>query len=301
MADARQSAADLPDIDSLWDYNDPAASEGRFRTMLAKTEQSGQAVYRAELLTQIARTLSLRARFNEAHELLDEVEAALADAPRPRIRCLLERGRCFNSNREPARALPLFEAAWTLSLESGEQGLAVDAAHMVAIAAESAEDTLAWNLKALELAERSDQPAARRWLDSLYNNIGWTYHDDLKDYTLALEMFVRAVTWQREHGSAEKLRIARWCVARVLRSLGRVHEALAAQQALLAEAEANGTEPGYTLEEMGECLLALGKKDASRPFFARAHVALSQDMWLVRNEPDRLARLQRLSQRDDEA
>ena len=51
---------------------------------------------------------------------------------------------------------------------------------------------------------------------------------------------------------------------------------------------------GYTEEELGECLHALGRPDEARPFFARAHERLSRDSWLVENEPDRIARLKRL-------
>ena len=36
---------------------------------------------------------------------------------------------------------------------------------------------LTWNLKALELAESSPDERAQRWRASLYNNIGWSYHD----------------------------------------------------------------------------------------------------------------------------
>src|SRR5215470_8493249 len=76
------------DIDALWEYGDPAASETRFRTALAASQ--GDA--RLELLTQIARTYSLRRRFDESHRMLDEVEPALASAgPAPHVRYLLER------------------------------------------------------------------------------------------------------------------------------------------------------------------------------------------------------------------
>ena len=64
-------AGDSIDIDSFWEYSDPAASEGRFRAALS----SAQGDERLELLTQIARTYGLRQRFDEAHEILRELEA----------------------------------------------------------------------------------------------------------------------------------------------------------------------------------------------------------------------------------
>lgn len=49
-------------------------------------------------------------------------------------------------------------------------------------------------------------------------------------------------------------------------------------------------------EELGECLLALGRPAEarphfSRPHFSRAHELLSQDLWLREHEPERLTRL----------
>ena len=58
------------DIDSFWEYGDPALSEARFQAALA----GAQGDERLELLTQIARTYSLRGRFTEAEALLAEVE-----------------------------------------------------------------------------------------------------------------------------------------------------------------------------------------------------------------------------------
>jgi hypothetical protein len=90
------------------------------------------------------------------------------------------------------------------------------------------------------------------------------------------------------------VRIARWCVARVKRSLGRTAESLAAQEELLRELEAAGGRDGYVLEEIAECLLALGREEDARPFFAAAWEELSRDAWLPDAEPDRLARLEKL-------
>jgi hypothetical protein len=71
------------DIDSFWEYSDPAASESRFRGALA----AASADERLELLTQVARTYSLRKQFGQAHALLDEVEPQLpAAGAAPRAR-----------------------------------------------------------------------------------------------------------------------------------------------------------------------------------------------------------------------
>lgn len=78
--------------------------------------------------------------------------------------------------------------------------------------------------------------------------------------------------------------------------MGRLDEALTKQQALLLESEQSGEPDGYVFEELGECLLALGRADEARPYFAQAYALLSQDAWLAADEPQRLERLKALSE-----
>ena len=59
-------------------------------------------------------------------------------------------------------------------------------------------------------------------------------------------------------------------------------------------AMAEGIPDGYNHEEIGECLLALGRPDEARPHFARAYEILSKDAWLADGEPERLKRLAEL-------
>jgi hypothetical protein len=69
----------MTDIDAFWEYSDPAASEARFRHALDQASPD----QRLELLTQIARTYSLRRRFAEAHAELDVHElCSFIHAPR---------------------------------------------------------------------------------------------------------------------------------------------------------------------------------------------------------------------------
>jgi tetratricopeptide (TPR) repeat protein len=278
------------DIDQLWDYSQPQASEERFRAQL---EQAAPAI-RAELLTQIARAQGLQHRFDEALATLAEVEQLLTPrTARARIRYCLERGRVRNSSGDPQGAKPDFVTAWGLARIAGDDALAVDAAHMVAIV-ETGAAVFEWNRRALDIAERSTDARARRWQGSLHNNLGWAYHDQ-GAYAEALRHFEAALAFHTANGKPENIQIARWCVARVLRSLNRLNAALAIQQALLEEHTAAGTEDGYVDEELGECLLALGRADEARPHFARAHEKLSADSWLVQNESARLERLRALS------
>jgi tetratricopeptide (TPR) repeat protein len=293
MPDAAPPA--LADFDRLWDFDDPAGTEAKFRALLPAAEAAGDRPALLQIRTQIARTLGLQKRYDEAGRELEAVRSELAGAPDVvRVRWLLESGRVRNTSGDPAGARPLFEEAWSAARACGEDGFAVDAAHMVAIVA-APDEAIAWNERALELARTSPDPRAGKWKGSLLNNLGWTYHD-LGRHEDAHRLFEEALAFRRERGEDGPIRIARWCVARCLRSLGRTEEALAAQRALLAESEADSAnEPdGYVLEEIAECLLALGRAGEARPFFARAHAALSRDPWLPENEPERIARLAEL-------
>jgi tetratricopeptide (TPR) repeat protein len=287
----------LPDFDALWNYDQPAESEQAFLAILEQTAEDGSSAYRLELLTQIARAQGLQRRFDTAHATLDRAQAALDETPTgetetPRVRYLLERGRVFNSAGEPERARSLFLAAWRLATVAGEDGYAVDAAHMLGIV-EPVEQGLEWNRKALALAESSADSRARRWRGSLYNNMGWTYHA-AGEYELALAMFESALDAWEVDGQTGRVPIARWAIARALRSLGRTQEALARQMALLKEGERVGASDGFVSEEIGECLLALGCEQEARPHFARAWALLSQDAWLAGSDPARLDRLHTL-------
>jgi tetratricopeptide (TPR) repeat protein len=280
-------------LDDLWDFDDPAASEARFRTAIRVAEADGDRTSADEARTQLARALGLRERFDEAHEVLDQVDTDHPADDRVRVRARLERGRLLRSSGDPAASVAPFESAWELARTIGEDGLAVDAAHMLALVdAPPGEGN--WHERALDLADTSPDPAARRWRGSLWNNIGWARFQ-AGDLDGALAAFETALAARREQGRAKETRVAEWCVGRCLRALGRLTEALVIQERLARETEAAGhPDDGYVAEEIGECLLAMGRGNEARPHFAHAAALLGADAWLAEHEPDRIARLQRL-------
>ncbi|MBK9712581.1 MAG: tetratricopeptide repeat protein [Kouleothrix sp.] len=279
------------ELDQLWDYDDPAASEARFASLLATLP--AEAAAHAEALTQIARAQGLQRRFDAARQTLDVVQARLAALP-PRIvaRYLIERGRALNSAGQPEHARPLFLESWRLARACGADFYAIDAAHMLAIVA-AADEQQQWNLAALDLAERTADQRAKRWLGSLHNNIGWACHDR-GERAAALEHFEKALAAREQQGQPRETRVARWCVGRALRSLGRHEEALTIQRRLHAEHAQRGEVDGYVEEELGELLLLTSSADEAQPHFARAYAALAADAWLAEHEAARLARLRAL-------
>ncbi len=288
----------LPDFNKLWNFGNPKETEEKFRELLPQAEALKNETYKAELLTQIARTQGLQRNFEAAHETLNGVEEWLQNHTgehRIKVRYLLERGRAFNSSQQQAKAIPLFKEAWQLAESVGEDYYAVDALHMVAYAEMARpQEKLKWEEMAVALAEKSEDKRAKLWLGSLYNNMGWSYHDK-KEYEKALEMFEKALEWQKEHGNERSIGIAKWCIAKTYRSLGRVEEALKLQQKALQEAEGVDSS-GYIWEEIAECFWTLKDTDKARPFFKLAYEKLSKDPWMMANEKARMERMKELGE-----
>ena len=277
----------MGDFDELWDYSDPAGSEQRFRDHLAQEALTGEQAL--ALRTQIARAQGLQRDFDGAHDTLDAVEGELdATHDLARTRYLLERGRAVRSSGDSGASVTWFEQALARAVACGLDGLAVDAAHMLAIA-DSAQ-ALRWTREGIRMAEASTNERARAWLGPLYNNGGWTHFErgELDD---ALDLFRRGEAFHRPKGNTRGWRIAQWTVGRTLRAQGRLQEALEHQRDLLKHWEAVDQPGGYVHEELGECLLALGRPDEARPQFAEAWRILSKDRWLPTDEPDRLSRM----------
>src|SRR3954453_18754375 len=114
---------DMTDPSELWNFDDPAGSEQRFRGGAETAEGPGRLV----LVTQVARALGLQERYEEGHAVLDHLAV---DHPEVATRASLERGRLLRSAGEPDQARPHFEAAAATAEANGLEGLHVDALHM---------------------------------------------------------------------------------------------------------------------------------------------------------------------------
>jgi tetratricopeptide (TPR) repeat protein len=188
----------------LWDFDDLAATEARFRAL------------RAEALTQLARVEGLRDRFEEGDRLLDEI---VEEDARVRIRVDLERGRLRRSAGDKDTALPLFESAFARAVDAGEDWLAGDAAHMCALAAPDKYGFIAWTNRGIELAESSE--AAAYWLGPLLNNLGWEYFE-AGEHEQALDVFECALEVRLRHPeNTAAIEHAREAVAEARQALGR--------------------------------------------------------------------------------
>lgn len=283
------------EVDRLWNYADPAASEAAFRGALPAA-RGGDADAHAQLLSQLARSVILQRRFDEGFSLLDEAERLLSEAtPAANVRIPLERGRACNDLGRNEEAAACFQEAFERARTAGLEALAVDAAHMLGVAPPD-EAAIGWNEKALEIARSSDDPAARRWIGTLWMNQGVRLQR-LSRLPEAEGAFRASLAAFEEAGNAPRVRLAKLCLAQNRRlqgdPAGALPEVLAVQQAM----QAGGDHLGWALEEQAECLLALDRPADAVPVFAAAYDALSTYPWFPPNEPARLERLRTLGGR----
>lgn len=281
-------------FDKLWDYRQPIETEVKFKELLSRLKEDATTSYRLQLLTQLARTYSLQHKLTEAHQLLNEVEEQLGEETGvEHIRYFLERGRTYHSSGNKTEAEICFRMALDSSKKCANDYYIIDALHMLAIISTTGTGIML-NEEAVLLAEKSEQPEAKSWLGSLYNNLGWNYFD-LKEHEKALSIFLRALKWRMGWQQTQEIFIAKWCVARTLRELKRLNEALKIQLALFEESVQTGQQDGYVHEELGELFLLLNDRNKSSFHFQKAYELLSADRHLLQNEKPRLDRINQLS------
>jgi tetratricopeptide (TPR) repeat protein len=218
-------------LDSLWDFSDPAASADRFRQ--AADDEDHSLAQRAEFATQLARALGLLGRFEEAEAVLDAILLKLGEPAEVLLaRVALERGRLRVAAERAREAVPLFTLAARHAAAAGSKFLALDALHMLALADDGHEEE--WAAEGFSVLGTVTEPRSRRWGVALHNNLAWYLHDtDRPDE--ALPHFEQALATAEECGTEDQRFIGRWAVGRCLRSLGRRDEARSIQEGLAAE------------------------------------------------------------------
>lgn len=265
-------------LTQLWDFNQPAVSEQRFRDALESASGDDALI----LQTQIARTYGLRQQFSEARELLRHIEASIAAAgPEARLRFALELGRTYASTTHPEALLTpenkelarsAYNTALAIARANHLDGLAIDSIHMMACVDTTPAEQLKWGQEALDVVEASTQPAAKQWEASIRNNIGYALHQ-LGRYEEALTQFEAAVVIRQRSANAQATRVAYWMVAWTLRALHRVEEALALQLRLEREGDAEGQPDPYVFEELEILYRAMGDVARAERYANRKRLA----------------------------
>ena len=275
----------------LWDFDDLDATERRFREQLELEESDAG---RAEVMTQLARVAGLRGDFEEGDRLLDEARTHGRESAVAQTYIDLERGRLRRSSGDSAAALPHFESAFADALSTNQHFVAVDAAHMAALAAADREGFLAWTQRGIDLAE--EREGASYWLGPLLNNLGWEYYETA-DYALALDAFERALrARERDPANASAIEIARYAVGKTLRVLGRTQEAIPLLEQAVAWAEREGKPDGWFHEELAEEYAAVARLEQAREHARRATSLLEAQDPSFADAAQRRARLASLAE-----
>jgi tetratricopeptide (TPR) repeat protein len=243
------------DIDALWDHSKPELSEERFRTALASASGDDALI----LKTQIARSWGIRRDFERARQVLAEVEPAIhAAGSEAQVRYWLELGRTYSSathddtlqtNEIKARARAAYDNALALARSSRLDYLAIDTLHMYAFVDSTPADELKVLDQALAIVQTTTQADAKQWEASLRNNRGYALQQ-LGRYDEALAEFQRSLIARERQGQPRGIRIAHWMIAKTLRLMGRMYEALEIQQRLEREWDADGEPDPYVFEEL---------------------------------------------------
>jgi tetratricopeptide (TPR) repeat protein len=280
------------------------------------------------ILTQIARAQGLQRKFDEAKATLDEVSKELSTLEseidssnsttveelakeirvrQVRVRYLIENGRVLNSSGDSEASIKPFRMAVQISRiepkDDDMEYLEVDALHMLAIAEKDESEKIRRSEMAIKVAEKSDAaPKTKKWLGSLLNNLAWI-HMDAQRYDVALAVFEKAVKAREEQwrlalaeggdkneAAIAALRISRWSVARAMRSLGKVEEAIEIQEDLMEQYK-SPMDKGYGYEELALLYDAKGDKEKAKENAVKAFEELSKDSGFVEKEKERLEKL----------
>lgn len=186
------------DLNTLWDFSQPALSEQRFRDAMVTASDDQRLI----LHTQIARSHGLRRDFAKARELLNviapQVTGPQASASaQAQARWWLEWGRSYASathkqaaltDDDRRTAIQAFERAATIAQAAALDALTIDALHMLPFALTDTSQQQAATERALALSLQSTQTEARRWEGALRNNLGYAAHQR-GDYGQALQQF----------------------------------------------------------------------------------------------------------------
>ncbi|MGV2338075.1 MAG UNVERIFIED_CONTAM: hypothetical protein LVR18_29690 [Planctomycetaceae bacterium] len=155
----------------------------------------------------------MQGRHDEASRTLCLAEAMPgATQPAAAICLLMEQARLLHQAEKATDACPLFIRAFHFAHQHSMDGLAVDAAHMVAITADEPDAQVRWNETALDLARNSADPKATAWISVLHNNLAQAFIAD-SQFTAALNAFntCREIALAENNSIVE--RGARWGIA----------------------------------------------------------------------------------------
>lgn len=271
MSQEQEYTADslLQQADEVFQSRDYAAAREAYLDVLERARREFNRSVETEAMAQVARTSLLLDQKDEGRDWLAKAaERATDDDPMGWSRYLGVRGRFEWQDGDLKTARQTFDDMYIYCNTNGLWGRSVDAAHMIAIVAESPEEQIEWGRRGIEAAESG---GVESWLGPLWNNLAGTYYE-LKQYDSALACYLKAREFHwRFSGETAKL-FADYHVGMTYRLLGRFDEAGQWLRPVLAWAERLGDHSaiGQASEDLGEIEIARGHKNEGLKMLKRA-------------------------------
>jgi tetratricopeptide (TPR) repeat protein len=271
MSEPQEINADslLEEADALFQKRDYQAALEKYTTTAEAARADFNRPVEVEAMAQMARMNLILGSKEEGRTWLEQAAERASDSdPMGWSRYLGVRGRFEWKDDNLAAARKTFDDMYVYCNTNALWGRAVDAAHMIAIVAETPEEQIEWGKRGIEAAEAGN---VESWLGPLWNNLGTVYYDQ-KQFDSALACFLQARDYHwRFSGEIAKL-FADYHVGMTYRLLGQYDEAASWLRPVLAWAERLGDHSaiGQACEDLGEIALAKGEKSEGFKLLQRA-------------------------------
>jgi tetratricopeptide (TPR) repeat protein len=255
--------------DSIFQTHDYQAALEVYQQAVARAREEFNNSVEVEALAQMARMNLLLGRKEEGRRSLEEAGRKASESdPMGWSRYLGVKGRFEWKDGDLKAARETFDKMYTYCNVNGLWGRAIDAAHMIAIVAETPAEQIEWGRRAIEAAEAAEE---ERWLGPLWNNLAGTYFDN-RQYDSALECYLKAREYHWRYSNEEAKLFADYHVGMTYRMMGRYEEAGKWLRPVLAWAERieNHSAIGQACEDLGEIEIAQGRKAEGLKLLKRA-------------------------------
>lgn len=259
----------LAKADKLFQSRDYETARQEYEAVVEKAREEFDRSLEVEALSQVARMYLILGDKESGRTWLVRAEERATDTdPMGWSRYLGVKGRFEWKDGDLKKARQTFDRMYTYCNTNALWGRAVDAAHMIAIVAESSEEQIEWGRRGIEAAEAGD---VESWLGPLWNNLAGTYYD-LKQYDSALECYTKAREYHWRHSGEIAKLFADYHVGMTHRLLGNHDEAAGWLRPVLAWAERLGNHSviGQACEDLGEIAVAGGDKAGGLKLLRRA-------------------------------
>ena len=271
MSDSQELNADslLAQADQTFQNRDYQAALQQYLQVAEAAKESFNRPVEVEALAQVARMNLILDRKEEGRTWLEKAAARASDSdPMGWSRYLGVKGRFEWKDNDLAAARKTFDDMYVYCNTNALWSRAVDAAHMIAIVAETTEEQIEWGRRGIEAAEAGGEET---WLGPLWNNLGGTYYE-AKEYDSALTCYLKARDYHWRFSPEIGKLFADYHVGMTYRLLGRYDEAGQWLRPVLAWAERLGNHSaiGQACEDLGEIEVAKGNKASGLELLKRA-------------------------------